>query len=79
MAARPHADPIASCRLAVCGAQHVTRQALLLWTHWRTGVPVMTADHEISSSDISIYSRNVEHVGERENSSWVTLVQLRLP
>jgi hypothetical protein len=42
-AARPHTDHLAaSCRLAVCGAQHVSRQALLLGSHWRTGVPIIT-------------------------------------
>jgi hypothetical protein len=68
MVARPHADTVASCRLAVCGTQHMTRQALLLRTYWRTGVPVLTTDHEISSSDTGIYSRNVEHMGKKRNA-----------
>jgi hypothetical protein len=68
MAARPHTDLIASCRLTVCGARRVSRQALLLWTYWRTGVSVVTTALQICSSGNAIYSRNVEHMRDKRNA-----------
>jgi hypothetical protein len=63
MAARPHADP----SLPVA-SPCVALNTSAVRPHYCGYTGVITTDHEISPSDIGIYSHNVEHMGEKRNA-----------